>query len=83
MAYKKVMPVNVQPVRWLQSLMLPPQLDASPIFVDFLYTYIHHATSSPFYHLETINNVVNWFHAETTEQPSDNWVKDEPCITRY
>ena len=76
------MPVNVQPVRWLQSLMLPPQLDASPIFVDFLYTYIHHATSSPFYHLETNNKLVNWFHAETTEQPSDNWVQDEPCIAR-
>ena len=82
LAYKQVMPVNVQPVRWLQSLMLPPKLDATLTFVDFLYTYIHRVTSSPFHHLETINKMVNWFHATTTEQPTNNWVKDEPCIAR-
>ena len=76
------MPVNVQPVRWLQSLMLPPKLDATLTFVDFLYTYIHRVTSSPFHHLETINKMVNWFHATTTEQPTNNWVLDEPCIAR-
>ena len=82
LAYKQVMPVNVQPVRWLQSLMLPPKLDATLTFVNFLYTYIHRVTSSPFHHLETINKMVNWFHATTTEQPTNNWVKDEPCIAR-
>ena len=65
-----------------RSLMLPPKLDATLIFVDFLYTHIHRVTSSPFHHLETINKMVNWFHATTTEQPTNNWVKDEPCIAR-
>ena len=73
MEYREIMPVNVQPMRWLQSLL--PALQMNELrFLSTLFQFIY--IMLRLVHLITLKqstNLWNWFHAETTE-PTDNWV---------
>ena len=87
LALKKPMEVNVQPIvkRWPPSLILPPQLDAIPRWMDsdgFL--YIQHLKSSPFCHVDVISKLLNFHYstATTTTPPPTEWETFEPCVAR-
>ena len=86
LALRKRMEVNVQPTVkcWRPSLILPPQLDAIPRWIDSEgFLYIQHLKSSPFCHVDVINKLINWYYTKTPPEPDTIcWEEHAPCVAR-
>ena len=86
LALKKAMGVNVQPPMktWLPSLLLAPQLDAIPRWIDSNgFLYVQHLKTSPFYHVAVISKLLNWHYASAIPpEPICCWEKDDPCVAK-
>ena len=86
LALRKPMKVNVQPMvkRWLPSLILPPQLDAIPRWIDSEgFIYIQHLKSSPFCHVDVINKLLDWYYSNVSPEPDTIcWEEHVPCVAR-
>lgn len=83
-ALKTKMPVTIQPLtkHWLPSLVLQPELECEPSWIEEDGTVNIQQPSSPYSSLEIITKLLNWFYSNSVPSPDDlgHWSKGQLCI---